>query len=223
MIPPMKPGAHLLAIVEKEGPTQQRFERFRDGIKISIAASESRKERLERNKDAYRRRAQAEALGEPFSEIVLSPAEMAILESEIQGQEEAAAFFRTQLPGAAAAKEKIDSEMRTALGRQLNNEVIPPLLEAAQASCAAAVRDLAALAAVEDRIINRLQARPPVEYVPGNAACFLTGMINSGATNVFCDFGSGRGAWDVPGYSEHSTATEKAVRALEAAAREPLA
>jgi hypothetical protein len=101
--------------------------------------------------------------------------------------------------------------------------LVPPLLAAAQASCAAAVRDLVALAAIEDRIINRLQARLPVQYVPGNAATFLMGMARSGANNVFCDLGTGINAWGIPGYPEHSIKAEGIVLALEAAAQEALA
>jgi hypothetical protein len=164
----------------------------------------AKQDRVDSNPAAVSARSTATALGQPFDSEVLSPAEIAVLEQEIEGGESA-------LKVLAAKKRKAESELLAAekdmRGEQtayLRGTIIPPLLEAAQRIGAEFGTALATLAAAEDLAIQL--ARPAGEpYAPGNTSRFVDGLNSGTGSNVFFDVGPGRGIWDMPDYWPAST------------------
>lgn len=176
-----------------------------------MAKNKANHERVDSNPAAVTARSTASALGEPFSGEVLSPTEIAVLEQEIEGGESALEVLAARKRKAEAELAAAEQEMRGEKAAYLRVNIIPPLLEAAQAIGAEFGKALAKLAAAEDLAIRF--ARPAGEpFATGNTGRFVDGLNSGTGSNVFFDVGPGRGIWDMPDYYPQFAVIEEQLR-----------
>jgi hypothetical protein len=173
---------------------------------ISNAETKVKRNRgvIDGNAAAVSARSTASAMGQPFNGDVLSPAEIAVLEQEIEGYESAAKMLTAQRKNAEADLKQVERVLRGEQSVYVSETILPPLLQAAKDAGAEFGRALAELAAAEDKAIQlRRPAGEP--YAPGNASRFVDGLNSGTGSNVFFDVGPGRGVWDLPEYYQASS------------------
>lgn len=171
--------------------------------------------RVDSNPAAVTARSTALALGQPFNGEVLSPAEIAMLDQEIEGGESALEVLTARMRKAQSELTAAEKELRGEKAAYLRGNIIPPLLEAAQTIGAQFGTALAKLAAAEDLEIRF--SRPAGEpFATGNTGRFVDGLNSGTGSNVFFDVGPGRGIWDLPDYYSSFAVIEDQLREIEA-------
>jgi hypothetical protein len=183
----------------RKAAAQADVARLATAISNAEAKLKSNRALIDGNGAAVSARSAASAMGQPFNGEVLSPAEIAVLEQEIEGYESASKMLTAQRKNAEADLKQANRDLRSEQASYVRTTIIPSLLQAAQDAGAEFGRALAALAAAEDITIQ--MGRPEGEpYTPGNASRFVNGLNSGTGSNVFFDVGPGRGVWDMPDY-----------------------
>lgn len=158
---------------------------------------------------------EADVLGLPRLHEQLSDADRAKLIESQAACVRIIEFVDTQLPAAQQDVENLAAARRRTQGQHVRSQIVPPLLDAAKEAGVVFGRALASLAAAEDFAI-RLQSRAGSSYGQGNASELCAAMSATIGQNIFCEVGSGRGAWDWVGYSETSALIEDQIQEIEA-------